>query len=111
MIIYTGNVTSVCFKRVLFRSSQRKEVSLMTPWEYILGAVLIIISLILIVIVLMQQSKSQGLSGAIAGGAETFFGKHKGRTIEAKLEKLTKILCTAFIILTLATTLVVGFLA
>ena len=41
----------------------------MTPWEYILGAVLIIISLILIVIVLMQQSKSQGLSGAIAGGA------------------------------------------
>lgn len=83
----------------------------MTPWEYILGAVLIIISLILIVIVLMQQSKSQGLSGAIAGGAETFFGKHKGRTIEAKLEKLTKILCTVFIILTLATTLLIGFIA
>ncbi len=82
----------------------------MTPWEYILGAVLIVISIILVVIVLMQQSKSQGLSGAIAGGAETFFGKHKGRTIEAKLEKITKILCALFIILTLGTTLLIGFL-
>ncbi len=82
----------------------------MTPWAYILGAVLIVISIILVVIVLMQQSKSQGLSGAIAGGAETFFGKHKGRTIEAKLEKITKILCALFIILTLGTTLLIGFL-
>lgn len=82
----------------------------MTPWAYILGAVLIVISIVLVVIVLMQQSKSQGLSGAIAGGAETFFGKHKGRTIEAKLEKITKILCALFIILTLGTTLLIGFL-
>ncbi len=82
----------------------------MTVWEYILGAILIVISIVLIVIVLMQQSKAEGLSGAIAGGADTFFGKHKGRTIEAKLEKLTKILCAVFIILTLGTTLLVGFL-
>ncbi|MBO5935271.1 MAG: preprotein translocase subunit SecG [Clostridia bacterium] len=83
----------------------------MTPWEYILGAVLIVISIVLIILVLLQESKQQGLSGAIAGGADTFFGKNKGRTMEAKMEKITKILCTVFIILTLVTTFVVGFLA
>ncbi len=82
----------------------------MSVWEYILGAVLIVISIVLIILVLLQESKQQGLSGAIAGGADTFFGKNKGRTMEAKLEKITKVLCTVFIILTLATTLVVGFL-
>ena len=61
----------------------------MSAWEYILGAVLIVISLVLVVIVMLQQSKQQGLSGAIAGGADTFFGKNKSRTMEAKLEKLT----------------------
>ena len=63
----------------------------MSVWEYILGAVLIVISVVLVIIVLLQQSKQQGLSGAIAGGADTFFGKNKGRTMEAKLEKITKI--------------------
>ena len=38
----------------------------------------VIISLVLIAVVLMQHGKQQGLSGAIAGGAETFFGKNKG---------------------------------
>ena len=83
----------------------------MSAWEYILGAVLIVISLVLVVIVMLQQSKQQGLSGAIAGGADTFFGKNKGRTMEAKLEKLTKILCAVFVILTLVTTILVGFFA
>ncbi len=89
----------------------RKDVCPMSAWEYILGAVLILISLVLVVIIMLQQSKQQGLSGAIAGGADTFFGKNKGRTMEAKLEKLTKILCTAFIILTFVTTILVGFFA
>ncbi len=81
----------------------------MSVWEYILGGVLILISIALIVLVLLQQSKQQGLSGAIAGGADTFFGKNKGRTTEAKLEKVTKVLTAAFVILTLATTLLIGF--
>lgn len=32
----------------------------------------------IIATVLLQSGKSAGLSGAIAGGAETFFGKKKG---------------------------------
>ena len=57
----------------------------------------VIISLILIVTVLMQHGKQQGLSGAIAGGAETFFGKNKGRTIDAILKKVTAVVAILFV--------------
>ena len=81
----------------------------MTPWEYILGGVLIVISIALIILVLLQESKQQGLSGAIAGGADTFFGKNKGRTMEAKLAKFTKIAGTVFFVLSLVSSLLVLF--
>lgn len=58
----------------------------------------VIISIVLIVTVLMQHGKQQGLSGAIAGGAETFFGKNKGRTIDAVLKKITAVVALLFII-------------
>ncbi|MBE7018959.1 MAG: preprotein translocase subunit SecG [Ruminococcaceae bacterium] len=58
----------------------------------------IILSLILIVAVLFQNSNQEGLSGAIAGGAETFFGKNKGRTVDAKLKKLTTVVAILFLI-------------
>jgi preprotein translocase subunit SecG len=57
----------------------------------------VIISLVLIAVVLMQHGKQQGLSGAIAGGAETFFGKNKGRTIDAVLKKVTAVVALLFI--------------
>ena len=61
-----------------------------------------IVSLALIIIVLLQQGKTQGLSGAIAGGAETFFGKNKARTIDAKLKKFTTVMAALFIINSIA---------
>jgi len=57
-----------------------------------------VISLALIIIVLLQQGKQQGLSGAIAGGAETFFGKNKARTIDSMLKKFTTVVAALFII-------------
>lgn len=65
----------------------------------ILSVFQIIVSLVLIVVVLMQSSDQQGLSGTIAGGAETFFGKNKGRTIDAVLKKWTAVVAAIFIIL------------
>ena len=65
----------------------------------VLGAIYIILCAILVVVILFQNSKQQGLSGAIAGTAETFFGKNKGRTIDAKLKKYTAVGAGAFIIL------------
>lgn len=66
----------------------------------------LILSLILIAVVLLQSGKAQGLSGAIAGGSETFFGKNKGRTIDSILEKWTSVVAIAFLV----TSLVLFFL-
>ena len=66
----------------------------------------VIIALVLVVVVLMQHGKQQGVSGAIAGGAETFFGKNKGRTIDAILRKFTSVIAALFIISSVALALV-----
>ena len=66
-----------------------------------IGIVLIIAALFLVVSVLMQSGKSHNLSGTIAGGAETFFGKAKGSTIDKKLSKLTTIVAIVFVVLVL----------
>ncbi len=57
--------------------------------------------LFLIIAVLMQHGKSHGLSGSIAGGAETFFGKEKGTKIDKLLGKLTTIIGIIFVLLVL----------
>lgn len=64
--------------------------------KIILSVVQIIMSIVLIGVVLMQSGKSAGLSGSIAGGAETFFGKNKGRTVDAILDKWTTIFALTF---------------
>lgn len=75
-------------------------------YHYLLGAVLIISAVLIIILVMLQQSQQQGLSGAIAGGTDSFFDKNKGRTKEAQLAKLTKILATVFLVTTLVAVLV-----
>ncbi|SDZ92187.1 preprotein translocase subunit SecG [Lachnospiraceae bacterium NK3A20] len=61
---------------------------------------LILISIVLTAIVLMQEGKSQGL-GAIAGAADTYWGKNKGRSMEGRLVKATTILCVVFFVVCL----------
>ena len=58
-------------------------------------------ALILIAIVLFQSGKSQGLSGAIGGIADSYMSKGKARTIDAKLAKATKWVGVIFVVLTL----------
>lgn len=82
----------------------------MSALEVILGILLIISSIVIVVSVLMQESKQRGLSGAIAGGADTFFGKNKGRTMEAKLAKFTRYFGIWFLVLCLVTVLVLVFI-
>lgn len=66
-----------------------------------IGIVLIIAAVFLVVAVLMQSGKSHNLSGTIAGGAETFFGKSKASTMDKKLSKLTTIVAIVFTVLVL----------
>ena len=82
----------------------------MQALEIILGICILLTSLLIVVLVLLQEGKQQGLSGAIAGGAETFFGKSKGRTMEQKLVKITRVFAVIFFVLTLGTTLILLFL-
>ena len=86
------------------------EVNFLAVHEIILGIVLILLSVAIIVLVLLQEGKSAGLSGAIAGGAETFFGKNKSRTMESKLVLITKIIAISFFVLALVATLLLLFL-
>ena len=58
-------------------------------------------ALALVIIVLFQSGKSAGLSGAIAGAADTFMARNKSRSIDAKLAKSTKWIAIAFVILTI----------
>ena len=58
-------------------------------------------ALVLIGIVLFQSGKSQGLSGAIGGIADSYMAKSKAKSLDAKLAKATKWVGAAFIVLTL----------
>lgn len=78
----------------------------MNAFTTILTILQVILAVAVIVLVLLQQSKSAGLSGAISGGAETFFGKNKGRTMDALLRKLTVIGGAALAVTTLLLILV-----
>ena len=70
----------------------------MEALRVILTIVFIIVCLALIGIVLLQEGKSAGL-GAIAGAAESYWGKNKGRSMEGTLVKATKYLVIAFIVI------------
>ena len=65
----------------------------------ILTVIYILICIALVVVVLMQEGKSAGLSGAINGIADTYWGKNKGRSMEGMLVKSTAIFVVAFIVL------------
>ncbi|MEL7646615.1 MAG: preprotein translocase subunit SecG [Sedimentibacter sp.] len=69
--------------------------------EIVVRIFLIIASLILIASILLQSGKSAGLSGEIAGGAESIWGKNKGRSYESKLEKATAASAIIFVIASL----------
>lgn len=53
----------------------------------------------LVTVVLLQEGKSNGLSGAISGGAEQLFGKQKQRGVDLFLHRLTIILAIIFFVL------------
>jgi len=71
----------------------------MRPLEIVIGALVILVSLIIIFVVLMQQGRRAGINGAISGGADTFLSKNKARTFDAALARWTKYIAILFFIL------------
>lgn len=76
--------------------------------EIALGIAVIVLSVILVVAVLMQSGKDTRLSGTIAGGAETFFGKTKANTWDRILSKLTIVVSIVFALVVIAMYLFIG---
>ena len=63
--------------------------------------------LFLIAVILLQSGKSSGLSGAVGGtNAETFFGKGKAKSLDARLARATKWVGIVFVALTLVLNLI-----
>ena len=65
----------------------------------VIGIALIVMAIFLVISVLMQSSKNNRGVGSVAGGAETFFGKTKGKTMDALFNKLTTVVTIIFVIL------------
>ena len=81
----------------------------MSVWDYIIGAVLIVFSLVIIAIVLLQEGRQANL-GAIAGAADSFMEKGKARTLDAALAKWTKYIAFSFFVLVFVAMLLTKFM-
>lgn len=75
--------------------------------ETVLGIVLLVLAVFLIIAVLLQSGKDKKLSGAIAGGAETFFGQGKGSKLDKVLPGITTAVSIVFVILVIVMYIVV----
>lgn len=72
----------------------------MDALRMVLTIVLLIDSIILAILVLMQEGKSEGL-GAIAGAADSYWGKNKARSMEGKLVKFTFLCGVIFFVISI----------
>ena len=71
----------------------------MAALRVIVTIIYVLVSIALTVIVLMQEGKTEGLSGAISGAADTYWGKNKGRSMEGAMNRITRYLAVGFIVL------------
>ena len=74
--------------------------------KLILTIIQVLSGIAVTIVVLMQSGKSAGLSGAISGGADTFLGAGKEKTLDATLAKMTKWFALLFVVLTLVLNLI-----
>jgi protein translocase, SecG subunit len=66
----------------------------------------LICGIAIIAIVLLQSGKKAGLSGAIAGGVDTFLSKNKSKSVDSRLARMTKWVALAFVVLTVSLSIV-----
>lgn len=78
----------------------------MTTAQIIIGALVLLVSIIIIAVVLLQQGRRAGITGAISGGADTFLSKNKARDFDAFLAKWTKYIAIIFFVLAIVANVV-----
>ena len=74
--------------------------------DYILGGVILLFALVIIAVILLQEGRSKGISGTIAGGADTFMSRGKAKAVDAILAKWTKVIAIVFMLLVVAANVV-----
>jgi len=72
----------------------------------LLSIIQVILCIAIIVVILVQSSKSTGMGSALSGSADTFFGKNKGRSLDAILKKVTIALAITMGVVVLLLTLI-----
>ena len=82
----------------------------MSIYEYIIGAILILASLLVIFVVLLQEGKQSNV-GVISGSSDSYMDKGNAKTLDQKLAKWTKIIAISFFVLVFAGMLVSKFLS
>ena len=91
---------------MIFCACARMNVRRLSIMKLAITILQLLCGLAIILIVLLQSGKSAGLSGAIAGGVDTFLSKNKAKTWDSKLAKLTKWVALLFVVLTLVLSLI-----
>ena len=76
--------------------------------QYVLGSILIFLSVVLTIVILFQSAKDKRLSGAIAGGTESFFGKSKAKTTDRILSKVTIVISVLVVLITIALVVIIN---
>ena len=76
--------------------------------QYVLGSVLIVLAVLLVAMILFQSAKDRHLSGAIAGGTESFFGKSKAKATDRILSKLTIVFSAIFVVVAVALVIIIN---
>ena len=75
----------------------------MSVFEYVIGALLLVVSIVLTVIILAQKDRASTSANAFqADASDSFFSKNSGRSKEATLSRITKILSVAMFVLAIA---------
>ncbi len=78
----------------------------MGVFETILIILETLCSVALIAVVLLQSGKESGLSGALAGSSDSYLSKNKKGGLDQMLASSTKWIAAAWVVLTLALSLV-----
>ena len=83
-----------------------REVTKMEVVKIIVTVLEVITSVALVVVIMLQSGKESGLSGAISGNSDTYMGKGKTKSLDAKLASATKWIALVWILVTMGLNLI-----
>lgn len=75
---------------------------------YIIGGLMLVVSILIILIVLGQQGRRSGI-GAVSGVADSLFSKNKARDVDSKLARMTKYFALGFFVLAVVANIIIFF--